>query len=92
MKSPTDVDEFEEKIKDELDKERYMFLTVDELEFEAYLGMLLFYISKYFLQCPMLLTNAFLHIEFVNKRSETSVNIVYTVYKNAACKHCLHCL
>ena len=83
MKSPTNVDEFEEEIKEELDKERYMFLTVDELEFEAYLGML-FYISKYFLQCPMLLTNAFLPIEFANKRSETSVTIVYTVYKNAA--------
>ena len=28
----------EAKLEEELDKERFMFLTVDELEFEAYLG------------------------------------------------------
>lgn len=38
-KNETDVDETEAKLEQELDKERFMFLTVDELEFEAYLGM-----------------------------------------------------
>ena len=37
-KNDTDVDIEEAKLEEELDKERFMFLTVDELEFEAYLG------------------------------------------------------
>ena len=37
-KNDTDVDVEEAKLEEELDKERFMFLTVDELEFEAYLG------------------------------------------------------
>ncbi|XP_063695191.1 splicing factor, suppressor of white-apricot homolog [Bolinopsis microptera] len=36
-KNDTDVDIEEAKLEEELDKERFMFLTVDELEFEAYL-------------------------------------------------------
>lgn len=41
-KNDTDVDIVEAKLEEELDKERFMFLTVDELEFEAYLGKVSF--------------------------------------------------
>ena len=37
-RSPTDIDPVEGELEEQLDKERFMFLTVDELEFEAYLG------------------------------------------------------
>ena len=42
-KNDTDVDITEHKLAVELDKERYMFLTIDELEFEAYLGKRVIY-------------------------------------------------
>ena len=37
-KNESDVDQEEERLRESLDRERYMFLTIDELEFEAYLG------------------------------------------------------
>ena len=43
-KNDTDVDVVEAKLEEELDKERFMFLTVDELEFEAYLGKTSFFV------------------------------------------------
>ena len=49
-KNDTDVDVVEAKLEEELDKERFMFLTVDELEFEAYLGKILFVVFAFILR------------------------------------------